>query len=82
MVFIGGGGYLAYQIQALVGGGIGLMLGLFVGLLLNNVYWSVSGFIRTTYYTCYYMWASQCIQQRRADPALAPLPLQRVLMKG
>lgn len=82
VVFIGGGGYLAYQIQYLIGGGLGMLLGLFVALLLNNVYWSLSGFLRTTYYTCYYMWASACIAQRRADPALAPLPLQRVLMKG
>ena len=82
VVFIGGGSFLAYQLQSMIGGGLGMLLGLFVALLLNNVYWSLSGFLRTTYYTCYYMWASQCLAQRRADPALAPLPLQRVLMRG
>ena len=82
VVFIGGGSVLAYQLQSMIGGGFGMLLGLFVALLLNNVYWSLSGFLRTTYYTCYYMWASQCLAQRRADPQLAPLPLQRVLMKG
>lgn len=81
VAFFSIGGFLAYQLQALIGGGIGMLLALFVALFVNNLYWALSGFLRTTYYTCYYMWASACIAQRRADPALAPLPLQHVLMQ-
>ncbi len=44
-----------------------------------NVYWSVSGFARITYYTCFYLWARECERAGRADPALAPWPLAQTV---
>jgi hypothetical protein len=62
---------LAYKLYALVGG----MLGAALFYTLINVYWAVSGFLKISYFTCFYMWARECEQKRSSSPALAPAPL-------
>lgn len=44
-----------------------------------NVFWSLSSYLRSTYYTCFYLWATECERQGRADPELAPKPLAEVV---
>lgn len=46
---------------------------------LVNVYWAVSGFLKISYFTCFYMWANECAKQGSHDPALAPAPLAHAL---
>ena len=40
-----------------------------------NVYWAVSGFVKISYFTCFYMWARECEKQGSSSPELAPAPL-------
>ncbi|MCC6810560.1 MAG: hypothetical protein IT381_24230 [Deltaproteobacteria bacterium] len=40
-----------------------------------NLYWAVSGFLKISYFTCFYMWANECTKQKSADGKLAPAPL-------
>jgi hypothetical protein len=58
---------------------IGLPLGAFVGMGIVNLYWSVSGWMKITYATCFYMWARECEATGRQDQALAPAPLRAAL---
>lgn len=44
-----------------------------------NSYWGISGYIKTTYFTCFYMWAKNCEEKKSSDVALAPAPLSTVL---
>lgn len=46
---------------------------------ITNIYWGVSGFIKTTYFTCFYLWAKECEQQGASEPELAPAPLAACL---
>lgn len=47
--------------------------------MMVNVFWSLSSYLRSTYYTCFYLWARECERQGRADPSLAPEPLREVV---
>lgn len=42
---------------------------------LVNVYWTLTGFLKSVYYTCFYLWARECEQRGVADPSFAPGPL-------
>lgn len=44
-----------------------------------NVYWAVSGYLKITYFTCFYMWAKECQKAGAADRKLAPAPLAAAL---
>lgn len=48
-------------------------------LMLVNVYWTASGFLKSVYYTCFYLWARECERHGAADPRLAPRPLAHTL---
>jgi hypothetical protein len=50
--------------------------------LLVNLYWSVSGWMKIAYATCFYMWARECEKNGTQDHALAPLPLRTALDAG
>jgi hypothetical protein len=51
------------------------MLGGFVFFTVINVYWALSGYLKISYFTCFYLWVQRCEQARSDDPALAPAPL-------
>jgi Family of unknown function (DUF6159) len=44
-----------------------------------NLYWAVSGFLKITYFTCFYMWANECATKKSSDVSLAPAPLAAAL---
>ena len=71
LVIIGGGTFLAYNVLY----GIPLLAAL-VLFTSTNVYWALSGYLKSSYYTCFYLWARECERNQRSDPALAPAPLQ------
>ena len=54
-------------------------LGVFAFLFFLNLYWSLIGYLKITYFTCFYMWAKECERQGSADPNLAPAPLAHAL---
>lgn len=68
----------AYFLSNLVSG-ISYILAGIIFFTMVNVYWAVSGYLRITYYTCFYLWASQCVAAQRPDPALAPAPLRNAM---
>jgi hypothetical protein len=55
------------------------MVGATVFFLMINVYWAVSGYVKITYFTCFYLYALECKRQGKADPAYAPGPLGETL---
>lgn len=57
-------------------------VGLGLSLLISNVFWSFSAYLKSTYYTCFYLWARECERQGSANPAFAPEPLRNVLPQG
>jgi uncharacterized membrane protein YccF (DUF307 family) len=58
---------------------IGIPLGAFVGMAIINAYWAISGWMKISYATCFYMWARQCEATGRQDASLAPAPLRAAL---
>jgi hypothetical protein len=46
---------------------------------LVNVYWALSGFLKISYFTCFYLWARECETQQSDSPDLAPAPLAAAL---
>jgi hypothetical protein len=55
------------------------VLGAFAFFLLVNLYWAVSGFIKISYFTCFYLWALECERKGTSEPSLAPAPLAAAL---
>ena len=55
------------------------MLGGFLFFTIVNVFWALSGYLKVTYFTCFYLWARECDREQTATPALAPAPLAAVL---
>jgi hypothetical protein len=53
--------------------------GLVVSLFLVNVSWALGAYLKSTYYTCYYLWARECERNHQASVALAPEPLRNVM---
>ncbi len=47
--------------------------------LMVNLYWSVSGWLKIAYSTCFYIWARECDRTKSTEHALAPLPLRAAL---
>jgi hypothetical protein len=47
---------------------------------LVNLYFAASGYLKTTYFTCFYLWARECERARSSDIQLAPYPLSAVLV--
>jgi hypothetical protein len=44
-----------------------------------NVSWALGAYLKSTYYTCYYLWARECERNNQASVALAPEPLRNVM---
>ena len=51
------------------------LLGMFAMMFFVNIYWALGGYLKITYFTCFYLWARECERQGSADPRLAPAPL-------
>ena len=60
-------------------GAVSPALGIFAMMFFVNIYWALGGYLKITYFTCFYMWARECEKQGSADPNLAPAPLAAVL---
>jgi hypothetical protein len=58
---------------------VGIPLGVFFGMAIINLYWAVSGWMKISYATCFYLWARECEAQGRQDASLAPAPLRAAL---
>ena len=54
-------------------------IGALLSMLVVNLYWAVSGWMKIAYATCFYMWARECERTGSTDHALAPLPLRTAL---
>jgi hypothetical protein len=59
---------------------VNVILAAFCFFFITNIYWGVSGFIKTTYFTCFYLWAKECEQKGSAEVELAPAPLAACLV--
>jgi len=55
------------------------VLGAVLFFLLVNLYWSVSGWMKISYATCFYLWARECERNHSQDHSLAPAPLRSAL---
>jgi hypothetical protein len=44
-----------------------------------NLYWALAGFLKSTYFTCFYLWAERCADKGSHDFDLAPAPLANAL---
>lgn len=55
------------------------IVGAFFFFFVFNAAWAVTGFLKITYFTCFYLWAKQCEEQGSADVELAPAPLAAAL---
>ncbi|MGZ3429934.1 MAG: hypothetical protein ACXVCV_24960, partial [Polyangia bacterium] len=70
--------YLLLQAGAHIHPAIGALL----SMLVVNLYWAVSGWMKIAYSTCFYMWARECERTGTTDHALAPIPLRTALDAG
>jgi hypothetical protein len=66
--------WLAYTTDGLLSE-IHPILGAMAFFTFVNVYWAVSGFIKISYFTCFYLWARECERKGSPSPTLAPAPL-------
>ena len=55
------------------------VLGLLFSLVVINATWAIAAYLKSTYYTCYYMWTRECERNKGVHPSLAPAPLRNVL---
>lgn len=62
-----------------VGARIHPAFGMFFFFLFVNLYWAVSGWLKISYSTLFYMWAAECEKNQSQDHALAPIPLRHAL---
>jgi hypothetical protein len=60
-------------------GNISPILGLLASFTVVNAFWAITAYLKSNYYTCFYLWARECERTRSANPALAPAPLKNVL---
>jgi hypothetical protein len=58
---------------------VNVILAAFCFYFITNIYWGLSGFIKTTYFTCFYLWAKECEKKGSAEVELAPAPLAACL---
>jgi hypothetical protein len=54
-------------------------LAMVVSLFFTNLFWALSAYLKSTYYTCFYLWSRECERNGAARPDLAPAPLRAVL---
>ncbi len=47
--------------------------------LMLNIFWGLSGYLKITYFTCFYVWAKNCANANSSEVSLAPKPLAAVL---
>jgi pSer/pThr/pTyr-binding forkhead associated (FHA) protein len=69
---------LAYVVLR-AGAHIHVAVGALGAMIVVNLYWAVSGWMKIAYATCFYMWARECERTGSQDHALAPLPLRTAL---
>lgn len=74
-VFFGLANYLNLQLSNRVHP----VAGMVVGLFLVNAAWALGAYLKSTYYTCFYLWARECERNNSASTQLAPEPLRNVL---
>lgn len=74
-VCFGAANYLGFQLSTRVHP----IAGLVVSLFLVNASWALGAYLKSTYYTCYYLWARECERNNQASVALAPEPLRNVM---
>jgi len=55
------------------------ILGGFFFFVVFNAAWALTGYLKTTYFTCFYLWAKECETQGSPDSSLAPKPLADAL---
>lgn len=74
---------IAFVCGALAVGSLRIMpnmfLAVFCFMFFLNLYWSLMGYLKITYFTCFYMWAKECERQGSSDPSLAPAPLANAI---
>lgn len=58
---------------------IGGPIGFFLGFTITNLVWATTGYLKITYFTCFYLWARECAGRQEANPAFAPAPLAAAL---
>lgn len=70
-----------FAAQAAFGALIGIspLVAIIAALTVTNMFWAVTGYLKITYYTCFYMWATECERQGRAGTDLAPEPLRNAI---
>lgn len=71
----GAAAFFAYNALA----GINVVVAMIAALFFTNLFWALSAYLKSTYYTCFYLWSRECERNRQASPALAPPPLRAVL---
>jgi len=70
--------YVAYR-GAGVLSGIHPIVGGFFFFFIFNLAWAITGYLKITYFTCFYLWARECEANGSADTSLAPKPLADAL---
>lgn len=60
-------------------GNISPIVAILASFTIVNAFWAISAYLKSNYYTCFYLWARECERNRQANPALAPAPLKNVL---
>lgn len=55
------------------------IVGGFFFFFIFNAAWAITGYLKITYFTCFYLWAKECEAQGSADTSLAPKPLADAL---
>ncbi len=58
---------------------IGGPIGFFLGFTVTNLVWATTGYLKITYFTCFYLWARECAGRQQANPTFAPAPLAAAL---
>lgn len=58
---------------------VGGVIGLFITLTLTNLVWALTGYLKITYFTCFYLWARECATRGQSSPQFAPAPLAAAL---
>ncbi|MDB4965205.1 MAG: hypothetical protein JWN44_894, partial [Myxococcales bacterium] len=72
---------LAYVLMR-AGSHIHPAIGALLAMIVVNLYWAVSGWMKISYSTCFYLWARECERTGTTDHSLAPLPLRTALDAG
>jgi hypothetical protein len=60
-------------------GGIHPIVGSVFFFFMINGAWAITGYIKISYFTCFYMWATECEKRGGADISYAPAPLAKAL---